>query len=609
MKRGAVELDLTPPSGLIRYKYSDFVHNDDFPEIGIVGPMATAKSSAAVDRLGRRGLEYPGINLLLARGTLTSLKDSTIPRLRQRLGALFDPSRGGGENLQEAIFRFPPSTHPVTGLPVQSVIKGIGLDRADLENVLKSTEYGGGHLEEANEIPSDAHDLLQERCRQEIWHRERTVKDMCMRLAVIWSEVSGKALTWRDVHAILLDDPMNRVGERQLPADHPEPGDTVVGASWNPVGNDHTWLRYVGVPYPFPAPTEKWVADNVGVREVHVPPAILREDKHRLRAGALVSYGEGKRDYVKKHDLEGGTVELVSGASLPHDKVGLIVQRYCIYAFGHENMSRDHKNVENTYLMANQEMRRKHQLGHVDVREGRVTPAFIDEPVAYGGHLLPEVSRERIMRAGNLIVGGLDHGGDHPTALALAMYLPAQRTLVVFDEYVQSGLSAYANATAVQQMLVPGLEHMIGYDPAMNARTFDREADRRIIDNYIEVMGDIFLPGTAGPVAFDELAAMTEIVDDFTSDRGPMPRLLVTENCVQVRKTLLSLEWRMVRHQRGNWMVDMGDALKLMTSLVKRGAADAGNLHVDMAPVRAYSDRWKDGKPLGGRQHVGSTLE
>lgn len=609
MRRGPLELDLTPPSGLIRYKYSDFVHNDDFPEIGIVGPMATAKSSAAVDRLGRRGLEYPGINLLLARGTLTSLKDSTIPRLRQRLGPLFDPKGGGGENLQEAIFRFPPAPHPVTGQSVQSTINGIGLDRSDLENVLKSTEYGGGHLEEANEIPSDAHDLLQERCRQEIWHRDRTVRDMCMRLAIVWSEVSGHALTWRDVHAILLNDPMNRIGERQLPADHPEPGDTVVGASWNPVGNDHTWQRYVGVPYPFPAPNEKWVRENVGVREVHVPPKILREDNHRLRAGALVTLPDSSRSYVATHDVEGKQVKLVDGSTQPDDKVGLVVQRYCIYAFGHENLSRDHRNVENTYLMANQEMRRKHQLGHVNVREGRVTPAFIDEPLSHGGHLLPEASRERIMRSGNLIVGGLDHGGDHPTALALAMYLPGQRTIVVFDEYVQSGLSAYANATAVQQMLVPGLEHMIGYDPAMNARTYDREADHRIIDNYIEVMGDIFVPGTAGPIAFDELAAMTEIVDDFTSDRGPMPRLLVTENCVQARKTLLSLEWRQVRHQRGNWMVDMGDALKLLTSLVKRGFVDSGVAHVDMTPVRAYSDRWRDGTPIEGRQHVARALD
>jgi len=572
----------------------------------------TAKSSAAVDRLGRRALEYPGLNQLLARGTLTSLKDSTIVRLRQRLGPLFAQANGGNENLQEGVFRTPPAPHPVTGQPVQSSIVGIGLDRADLENVLKSTEWGGGHLEEANEIPSAAHDLFQERCRQEIWHRSRTVRDMCMDLVGIWSKYTDKPLTWMDVYDILLDDPLNRVGERQLPHDHPEPGNTVVTATWNPVGNDHTWQRYVGVPYPFPAPDEKWVRENVGIREVYVEPKVLREDRHNFRAGALVRLPNGERGYVARHDYDNGVVKLVGGDVYPDDQVGLIVQRYTIYAFGYENMSRDHRNVENTYLMADHDIRRKHQLGYVDVREGRVTPAYIDEPLEYGGHVLPEISRERIARSGNLILGGLDHGGNHPTAIVMAMYLPKTETTIVFDELVQSGNSAYANATILQQMLVPGLEHIIGYDPAMNAKTYDRDADHRIIDNYIEVVGDRFVPGMAGPMAFDDLAKLLEVRDGFMDQRGPMPQLLVTANCVQVRKTLLELEWTMVRRQRGNWRVDVGDAMKLMASLVRRGYGNMSRFTADtvtMQPRTAYSDAWQDGKPVGGSKYVAGLLE
>lgn len=598
MRGGTGTLDLTPPSGAARYKYSDFVYNDDFPEIGMVGPMATAKSSAAVDRLGRRGLEYPGINQLLARGTLTSLKDSTIVRLRQRLGTLFHPSNGGSENLQEGIFRFPPAPHPVTGVPVQSVINGIGLDRADLEAVLKSTEYGGGHLEEANEIPSDAHDLLQERARQEIYHRSKTVRDMCMELANTWSRFAPTPLTWRDVYDILLDDPLSRIGERQMPPDHPMPGSTTVSATWNPVGNDHTWVRYVGVPYPHPAPTEDWVRQNVGVREVHVPPKVLREDRHRLRAGALAELPDGRRAYVQAHDPDSGIVTLVGGEQVHHDKAGLIVQRYSIYVFSHENMSRDHRNVENTYLMANQEMRLRHQHGHVNSREGRVTPAFIDEPLGHGGHVLPPVTKERIARSGNLIVGGVDHGGDHPTAVVLAMYLPKVRTLIFFDEMVKSGQSAYANAVELQQMMVPGLQHIIGYDPAMNARVFDKDADHRIIDNYIEVLGDVMVPGARGDDAFDELAYMLEFQDDFTDPRGPMPRILVTENCTQIRKALMELTWDMVRRQRHKWQVDVGDALKIAASVVKRGYVDQGEVDMDFSPRRAYTDRWRDGAPI-----------
>lgn len=593
-------INLSPPSGPIRFKYSDFVNNDDFPEIAFVGPMATAKTSAAMDRLIRRGIEYPGSNQLLARATLVALKDSSIIRLRQRGMGVFDPSVGGSENTQEGLFKFPKATHPVTGQLVQSTITGIGLDRHDLDVVFKSTEYAGGHLDEANEIPSDAHDFFQERCRQEIWHRSRTVRDYCMRLATLWADVTGTSLSWQDVYSILLDDPLNKVGELQLDAEHPEPGWTTVGASWNPVGNDPTWLRYVGVPYPSPAPTEQWVRDYVGIMDVKVKPEELRSDHHVFRSGAFVYLPDGTRHYVARHDDAKHEVRLVDGSVWPDDKVGLIVQRYCIYAFGYENMSRDHRNVENTYLMQNKKMRRAHQLGHVDVREGRVTPAFINEPLEFGGHIVPAIPREKIMRSQAMVVGGLDHGGDHPTAFVQGLYISHMNTIIIFDEYVQSGFSAFANATRVKELLTHGLDPLIGYDPAMNARTFDREAGHRIIDNYIEVIGPYFVPGTAGPVAFDDLARRVEIQEDFLTGKPPVPGILVAENCTQVIHTLQNLEWKHVRNQRGNWMVDVGDALKLMASVVKQGLLEKGASYIDSAPHLAYSDRWNDGSPIGG---------
>lgn len=573
-----VRLDLSPPSGPIRYRYSAAVHLDDFPELGMVGPMAGGKSTAAVDRLARRAVEYPGLNQLLGRDTLVNLKASTLVRFKQRLGAMFLPESGGSLNDQEGIYRFPPAPHPVTGVTVQSVVKAIGLDRVDLENVFKSTEYGGGHLEEADQISSDAHDIFQERSRQEFYHRSKTVRDMCMELANQWSRFAPKPLTWEDVYHILLADPLNRVGEHQFSADHPMPGDTTVSASWNPVGNDHTWARYVGVTYPFPAPSEQWVKDNIGIREVHIPPAILIEDLHRFRAGALVQLPDKSRAYVQSHD-GGDEVVLVGGSKVPRTTTTLVKQRYCIYFFSHENMSRDHKNVENTYLMANQEMRRRHQFGHVDARVGRVMPAFVDEPLGNGGHVVPEVSIERISRAGNLIIAGLDHGGDHPTAALLAMYLPSTQSLIFFAEMVKSGQSAYANAVELQQLLVPlGCDFIIGYDPAMNARIFDKNADERMIDNYIEVIGDHFVEGARGDAAYDELAKMLEFQDDFTSNRPPMPRIMVTENCVQIRKTGVQLTWDMVARKRHMWQVDVGDAMKIAASVVKRGYAGGGSI-------------------------------
>jgi len=587
-RSGGITLDLDPPSGPIKYKYNDFVTNDDFPEIGFVGPFSTAKSTAAVDRLARRGAEYPGSNILIARGTLTSLKDSTIDKLRRRLGVIFE----GRENLQEAIFRFPPMPHPVTGAKTESIVNGIGLDRADLETVLKSTEYSTVHLEEADEIPSDAHDMVQERARQEIYHRSLTVWDMCMSLAATWSQFAVRTITPDDVYQILLDDPLNRVGERQMPKEHPMPGSTVVSATWNPAGNDHTWARYVGVPYPYPAPDEKWVKENVGIREVRVPSNILLEDRFRFRSGSLVALPDGSRSFAAGHDLKTNEVILADDRRVPMKDAALIVQRYCIYAFGWENESRDHRNVENSYLMANQELRKRHQHGHIDAREGRVMPNYIDELVDRGGHVLPKPDRERIARSGNLIVGGIDHGGDHATAILLAMYLPRQRSLVFFEEMVKSGQSSYANAVEAQQMMIPGAEHIFGYDPAMNARVFDKDSEHRIIDNYIEVMGDIFFPGARGDLAFDELVAMLEPQDDFMG-KGPMPRIFVTENCTQIRKTFLNLTWDMVRRKRHRWEVDVGDAAKIAASMVKQNFVDNTEVDMDMTPNLAYSREFR----------------
>lgn len=587
-----MKLDLTLPSGPIAHVYADAVHNDDFPELGMVGPMAGGKSSAAVDRLARRALDYPGINQVLARDTLVNLKQSTLVRFKQRLGPLFDPVNGGSMNEQEAVFRFPPAPHPVTGHLVQSTVKGLGLDRVDLENVMKSTEYGGGHLDEADQISSDAHDMFLERSRQEFYHRSKTVWDMCEELARRWSRFAPVTLTPEDVYHILLDDPLSRIGERRMPIDHPMPGTPVISASWNPNGNDHTWARYVGKTYPYPAPDEAWVSKNMGIREVIAPAKLLREDRHRFRAGAFVRLPDGARGYVQAHDPDRGEVTLVGGQKVADDRVDLVLQRYCLYFFSHHNLSRDHVNVENTYLMASQEMRRRHQLGHADPHVGRVTPAFIDEPLESGGHVLPPIPLERIARAGNLIVGGLDHGGDHATAYVQAMYLPRSDTLIFFAEMVKSGQSAYANAEEVRAMMVPGCEHVVGYDPAMNARIFDKDAERRIIDNYIEVLGPVLVEGARGDAAYDELAARLEARDDFLTARGPMPRVLVTENCVHIRKALLTLTWHDVRHRRHQWTVDVGDACKIAASVVARGYVNATGPDVEMRPRYAYATRF-----------------
>lgn len=579
-------LRLDPPKGPIAAKYIDFRDNDDFPEIGFVGPFATAKSTSAVDRLLRRASSYPGSNILIARATLTSLKDSTIAKMRQRIGVAFD-----SENLQEAVFRLPKVEHPVSGNPVESIVKGIGLDRNDLEQVLKSTEYSTVLLEEANEISSEAHDMVQERSRQRIYHSHQKVYHLCMRLALRWSEAAGRRLTPEDVYQILLDDPRNPVGQEQLAYEHPMPGQTVVGAIWNPVGNDHTWARYVGVSYPMPKPTPEWVSDNVGVREVHVDAEELIEDHFEFQAGSIVKLDDGSRSFAAKHMPDG--VKLIDGRVVPRNQASLIVQRYCIYAFSHENESRDYRNVENTYLMTNKKMRKRHMHGEVDVREGRVFPNFVDDFVKVGGHVLPYPGKDRLARSGYRVVAGIDQGGAHATAIVMGVYAPQTETLIIFDEYVRNGASAKASAYDAQAMMLPGCDHTWGYDPAMEARVFDEDADKRTIDNYIEVLGDNVLPGARGDAAYDEVIQLLDIHDSFIGAQ-PMPKLIVFDNCFQVRETLEKLTWRMIRHQRNNWMVDVGDAIKIMVSMVQRGMVNYQVLAEDSESRLAYNERFKD---------------
>ncbi len=313
-------LDLSPPDGPIRPKYLDVVHNDDFAEIGFVGPFATAKSTALVDRLVRRAVEYPGSNILIARATLTSLKESTIDKLRRRVGAIFAHA-----NNQEALFTLPEMEHPVTRLPVASEVKGIGLDRNDLERVLKSTEYSTVGLEEANEIGTDAHDMVQERSRQEIFHYKLVVRDMCMKLAIRWSKVAGRTMTPEEVYRILLDEPRNDIGKNQYPINHPMPGETVVASVWNPVGSDATWMRYVGVEHPQGRPTAQWVKDNVGIREKHVDPKKLREDTFFFRADrqAARRRADVRREARRQEGHDGRRLGLPRGGCRP-DRAALL---------------------------------------------------------------------------------------------------------------------------------------------------------------------------------------------------------------------------------------------------------------------------------------------
>jgi hypothetical protein len=556
---GRRDVVLEPPQGLIRYKYIDMRDNDEFAEMGMCGGVATAKSTAALDFLLRRALEYPGSNILIARATLTSLKSSTLTKLTQRLGAILESS-----NEHEAIYRMPMDYHPMTGANVQSVIKAIGLDRADLEQVFKSTEFHTGFIEEGDEVESTSHDLLQARLRQVAFHRTKKVYHLAMAKAEQWGLSSPE-----EAYEIMLADPRHVIGQMKLDWEDPMPGPTVLKTVWNPNGNDHLWQRYMGVPYPDPFPTPQWVEQNVGIREVHIDPKTLVEEQFHFKAGSIVSLPGGDRAYAAGEDAEGKNVKLIDGRVVPRTEAGLIVQRAAIYAFKDENASRNFQNDENSYLMVSRDLRRRAFIGAVDQRSGRVFPGFIDDYVENGGHLLRWPGSQRIAQAMYRGFGGIDQGGRHATAMVAGVISPESMTAIIYGEYMRQGVAARESAYDALGLVLPGApEFWWGHDPAMAAKEYGRDTEYSTLDEYAKVLSNL-LPGDRGEAAYDYAAGLLGIREAFIGER-PRPKLLVFDNCVHVRETLNKLTWKMVRMQRDMWYVDVGDALKIAMSMYRR---------------------------------------
>lgn len=545
---GRKEIILDPPKGVIVHKYLDVRDNDWFPEMGVAGAYATAKSTAMLDFLIRRALDYPGSNILIARATLTSLKASTLTKLTQRLGAVFE-----SENEHEAIYRLPEDYDPMTGLKVQSIIKGLGLDRANLEQVFKSTEYHTGAIEEGDEVDGDSHDILQARLRQVCFHRTKKVFDLAMFRAEQWG------VTPEEAYEIMLADKRHAVGQHDLAWDDPMPGPTVLKTVWNPPGG-HIWDRYVGIPHPDGIPTPSWVDANVGIREKHVEAARLVEEQFHFRAGSIVGLKDGSRRYAAKEN--GEKVTLIGGGEVPRKEANLIVQRACIYIFKDENESRNFENDENSYLMENRDLRRRAFLGEGNSRMGRVFPNYVDDYVENGGNLLRWPGRDRLAQAGYRGFGGIDQGGRHQTAIIPGVITPTTGVGILYDEYVRSGVAARESAYDALGLVLPGApDFWWAYDPAMDSKRYDQDTNYSTSQEYRAVLSNM-MPGDRGKAAFDYVNGLLTVTDTLIGET-PTSKLLVFDHLVQVRETMLKLTWKMVDSQRDNWMVDVGDAIKI----------------------------------------------
>ena len=251
--------------------------------------------------------------------------------------------------------------------------------------------------------------------------------------------------------------------------------------------------------------------------------------------------------------------------------VALLLKRACIYVFKEENESRMYANERNSYLMENESLRERAFLGRVPAKMGRVFPKFIPDYIENGGHLIkaPDDLQKRLGMSGYRGFGGIDQGGRHATAMAAGVATPETMIGMIYDEYVRTGVPAAESAYDARDMMPPGInDFWWGYDPAMENKRYDQDTEYSTIMEYEKVLANL-MAGDRGDAAYEYVNSLLEFRDGMIG--GPrLPGLLVFDNAEQTIEVLNKLTWKMVKHQRDNWMVDLGDALKIALSIFRK---------------------------------------
>lgn len=560
--RGTRVVDLGLPDGPIAVKYQAFRDGEDFIGTLFVSPYAGAKSTALVDGILKTALDYPGARLLLVGRTLTDLKKSTIPKLQERIGLAID-----SENKNEAIYRFPEMEHPLKGTPTRSELRAIGVDRANVEEIMKSTEWFRVFIEEANTISSDSHDIVLARARQFAFHRTLKVRHMVNDASRLWGIDPAEA------YDLMLNSEGHPVHQFKLSLDDPMPGPNLVKAVMNPHGNDHVWLRYVGIPFPDGGVTRDWAEKHIGIREYYFTYEDRAEVMAPLVLGNWVVDKAGNRGYVR--EIHGEKVLLMNKEVKDAKDLELIMQLYTIYGFPDENKSRNYANHQAALLMVNRGLRKRAFAGVADVRSGLVFPNFVARYAEDGGHLMPYPQGG--LPAGYTGVGGIDQGGNHATAGLAALLTKETSTAIVFYEYLKSAVSAKQSAYEIASAMPKDMRMRWYGDPKMWSRDYTENTTTTHAQKYMDAGLMPFEPGKKGDEAFDDVMDVLEFVDSFVH-RKRQAKLYVFDNCTQLIHAMSNVTWDDIRHGRHKWIVDMADALKLMVSGIGKAT------HADLIP-------------------------
>lgn len=157
--REAAEIRYTP-QGAVR---ALFERKD--PEVLLEGPAGTGKTRGALEYVDAMSEKYPGIRVLIARDTRTSMTESVLVTLEEKVWGGYHPAMfGGAVRANRSSYRYPYAENVVDG----QVYRGEshwtigGLDNPDR---IMSTEYDLVVVFEATEVAADQWEKLCSRLR------------------------------------------------------------------------------------------------------------------------------------------------------------------------------------------------------------------------------------------------------------------------------------------------------------------------------------------------------------------------------------------------------------------------------------------------------------
>jgi hypothetical protein len=156
---------------------------------------------------------------------------------------------------------------------------------------------------------------------------------------------------------------------------------------------------------------------------------------------------------------------------------------------------------------------------------------------------------------------------------------PQTNTLIFYGEMCKSNLSNVQVAMEARTLILPGCPMVLwGHDPSMVKRVFDTSVDHRYIDTYQQHLvdeyraGDFLIPAIRGDEAYDYVNELMIRQESFISSYAP--RIVVVDSCDYIRVAMRELTWHMVDHERSNFRVDVGDAIKYCVSMRKQKLVD-----------------------------------